>query len=110
MIISNLFQLPCLVENHSWCTMFYLLLPGLSGIDTCKMIKEMVPYPNKKGKNMECFLQYLPNSPKRGEIQRDLAGAGHNTKDKVIIYAVYETNRVIATPQMNGPNSEIGSV
>mmetsp|Transcript_1901 Transcript_1901/g.4028 ORF Transcript_1901/g.4028 Transcript_1901/m.4028 type:complete len:443 (+) Transcript_1901:121-1449(+) len=83
---------------------------GLSGIDTCKMIKEMVPYPNKKGKNMECFLQYLPNSPKRGEIQRDLAGAGHNTKDKVIIYAVYETNRVIATPQMNGPNSEIGSV
>eukprot|EP00569_Conticribra_weissflogii_P011568 CAMPEP_0171385752 /NCGR_PEP_ID=MMETSP0879-20121228/39143_1 /TAXON_ID=67004 /ORGANISM="Thalassiosira weissflogii, Strain CCMP1336" /LENGTH=519 /DNA_ID=CAMNT_0011898055 /DNA_START=41 /DNA_END=1600 /DNA_ORIENTATION=+ len=83
---------------------------GLSGIDTCKMIKEMVPYPNKKGKNMECFLQYLPNSPKRGEIQRDLAGAGHNTKDKVVIYAVYETNRVIATPQMNGPNSEIGSV
>ncbi len=74
------------------------------------MIKEMVPYPNNKGKNMECFLQYLPNSPKRGEIQRDLVDAGHNTKDKVIIYAVYETNKVIATPQMNGPNAAIGSV
>ncbi|KAL7469930.1 hypothetical protein ACHAXS_010172 [Conticribra weissflogii] len=82
---------------------------GLSGVDTCKMIHEMVPYPNRAGKRMECFLQYRPGSPKHEEIQRELIGRGYPVKNKVIIYAKYSSKKVLSTPVMTGPNSSIGS-
>mmetsp|Transcript_21553 Transcript_21553/g.43719 ORF Transcript_21553/g.43719 Transcript_21553/m.43719 type:complete len:315 (-) Transcript_21553:611-1555(-) len=82
---------------------------GLSGVDACRMIKEMVPYPNKNGKNMECFLQYLPESPKKKEIERDLVSIKQPPKTKVVIYAKKETNKVISVPRMTGPNAKIGA-
>mmetsp|Transcript_26956 Transcript_26956/g.56600 ORF Transcript_26956/g.56600 Transcript_26956/m.56600 type:complete len:313 (+) Transcript_26956:48-986(+) len=82
---------------------------GLSGVDACRMIKEMVPYPNKNGKNMECFLQYLPDSPKKAEIERDLIKINEPPRNKVVIYAKLETNRVISIPRMTGPDARIGA-
>lgn len=73
------------------------------------MIKEMVPYPNKNGKNMECYLQYLPDSPKKAEIERDLIEINQPPRNKVVIYAKLETNRVISIPRMTGPDARIGA-
>lgn len=83
---------------------------GMSGVDACKMIKEdLIPYPNKDGKNMECWLSYLPNSPKLAEMDADLIAINETPVTKVIIYAQYETKKVSAPPLMAGPRSVIGS-
>ncbi len=78
-------------------------------MDACKLIKELVPYPNVDGKNMECFLQYQPDSPKKKEIERDLVSIKQPPKTKVVIYAKKETNKVISVPKMTGPNAKIGA-
>mmetsp|Transcript_415 Transcript_415/g.844 ORF Transcript_415/g.844 Transcript_415/m.844 type:complete len:311 (-) Transcript_415:163-1095(-) len=81
---------------------------GLSGVDTCKLIKQMVPYPNTDGKNIECFLQFLPDSAMQDQMTRDLIEIGEEPKTRVIILAKKETEQVIATPLMKGPGAVLG--
>mmetsp|Transcript_6459 Transcript_6459/g.13602 ORF Transcript_6459/g.13602 Transcript_6459/m.13602 type:complete len:313 (+) Transcript_6459:62-1000(+) len=81
---------------------------GLSGVDACKLVKQMVPYPNTDGKNLECYLQYLPDSPIHDQMYRDLRKIGEEPKTRVIILAKKETDQVIATPLMKGPGARLG--
>jgi len=83
---------------------------GLSGVDACKLIKQMVPYPNVDGKNIECFLQFLPDSSMHDQMNRDLTEIGEDPKTRVIILAKKETDQVIATPLMKGPGAKLGKV
>lgn len=93
---------------HLLCV--YPKITGMSGVDACKMIKEdLIPYPNKDGKNMECWLSYLPNSPKLAEMEAELIAIDEPPVTKVVIYAQYETKKVSAPPLMAGPRSVIGS-
>ncbi len=68
----------------------------------------MVPYPNTDGKNIECFLQFLPDSAMHDEMTRDLIEIGEDPKTRVIILAKKETDQVIATPLMKGPGAVLG--
>jgi len=80
---------------------------GLSAIDTCKMIKEIVRYPNDKKQNIECFAQYQPSSPKHQQIIEDLISIGQSPKTKVVIIANATTKKVLSEPIMKGPLAQV---
>ena len=84
------------------------LKTGCSGVDACKMIKDdMIPYPNKDGKNIECFLSYKKNSPKLKQIEQDLIDNDEAPESVVKIYAMWNTKKVDEAPLMHGPQAEI---
>ena len=80
----------------------------MSGVDACYMIKEhLVPYADENtGKNIECWLTYMKDSPKHGQIIKDLVDNRIQTESKVRIYANWESKQVYDVPKIWGPLSE----
>ncbi len=82
----------------------------MSGVDACNMVKEhMVPYANRQGKNMECWLSYGKGTNMERKIESDLNKNNVERDTTVKIFAIWETKRVTAVPRMTGPRAKLGS-